>query len=303
MKKILIVADFPHWIFNRHANEIKNRLSNKYIIDIAYCRQNIAEKSKAYDCVYVMDPMPIQYPDKNKTILGLRCEWLYKSHSSGAEGLYYKGILSGGVSIHDRCCLFHVVNKNQYKDFEPVVKDKPLLLVQHGVNDKIFTTKFKNSGKFTVGISGRGKSNGRKGFDIIEKVCRNNNIELKIAEYNKPLSVQDMPGFYHSVDVYVCFSDTEGLNNSSLESGACGCAIISTRCGAAEQIINESNGILIDRNEIDLERALLMVQEPNVLNTYKKNYNITILDGWTWDKRIEDFDKMFEIFFGLNINL
>lgn len=299
MKKILIVADQKGWIFERHANEIKSRLSYIYNIDIAFCREDIKKKENMYHCIYVMDPMPISYPNKDKTIMGLRCEWLYKNHPEGPIGLYKKGFPSYGVSIEDRCSILHVVNQSQMKVFKDIVMDKPLLLVQHGVNTDLFKTKIENKSKFTIGISGRARSNGKKGFEEIKAICLKNNWEYRTAEYTRPLTLQQMPEFYNAIDVYVCFSETEGLNNSSLEAGACGCAIVSTRCGAAEEIINKDNGILINRNKEELENALKVMADPNLLIKYKQEYNKTITDKWSWNNKIQDFQKMFDLYFKL----
>lgn len=299
MKKILIVADQRGWIFERHANEVKNRLSDIYEIDIAFCKEDIKKRSGNYDCVYVMDPMPISYPSKEKTIMGLRCEWLYKNHPEGPMGLYMKGYPSFGVSIQDRCSMLHMVNKRQMEVFKDIVTDRPLLLVQHGVNTDIFKTKIENKSKFTIGISGRSRSNGKKGFEEIKEICSKNNWEFKTAEYTRPLTMKEMPNFYNSIDVYVCFSETEGLNNSSLEAGACGCAIISTKCGAAEEIINDKNGILIDRNKNQLEEALVKMTDPKLLLEYKREYNKAILENWSWNTKINDFKNMFEQYFAL----
>lgn len=70
-----------------------------------------------------------------------------------------------------------------------------------------------------------------------------------------------MPNLYYHADAHVCMSLTEGLNNPSLEAGAMGIPLISTRCGAAEEIIKDGeNGFLIDRDvnsflQVDLQGA------------------------------------------------
>ena len=72
MIKILLVADLKGWIFERHCNEIKKRLSHKYQLDIVYSRphgRKLAKISKDYDIVYILDPMPLSYPPKEKVIL------------------------------------------------------------------------------------------------------------------------------------------------------------------------------------------------------------------------------------------
>ncbi|HUV84589.1 MAG TPA: hypothetical protein VMV86_02720, partial [Methanosarcinales archaeon] len=75
MKKIAIIADLRGWIFERHAKEIQKRLSHKFDISIGYIRgTNLPKLYQDKDLVYMMSPMIKQYPDRHKTIIGLRSE-------------------------------------------------------------------------------------------------------------------------------------------------------------------------------------------------------------------------------------
>ena len=304
MKRILLVADLRGWIFERHAFEIKKRLEGEYHIDITYCRGggNIAQKSQDYDLVYVLDPMPISYPPPEKTILGLRCEFLYKDHPEGAKGLYEKGWPGKCASIKDKCCIFHVVNQRQMRDFKDIVKDRPLMLSQHGIDSEVF-----DRGKYdpvvnnilTVGTSGRARSSGKKGFDIVTKACEKVGAKHLTTRYEgKRLTKEQMPRFYNAMDVYVCMSKTEGLNNPIMESGAMGIPVVSTQAGAAAEIIQDGvNGFLIDRNVDALANALEKLKDPDVRKVMGEAMHAEIMKNWTWDVRIEDFRKMFEVYF------
>jgi hypothetical protein len=83
MKKILLVYDEEGWIFFRHCEEIKKRLSDEYAFEMVNRKKNIAELSRQYDLVYILDPMPLKYPDPTKTILGLRNEFMHLEHPEG----------------------------------------------------------------------------------------------------------------------------------------------------------------------------------------------------------------------------
>lgn len=301
MKRILLVADLKGWIFERHCNEIRNRLSYKYKIDIAYCRpdgKNINKMSVNYDIVYVLDPMPIAYPPKNKNILGCRAEWLYKEKG---PDFFYKNGHGSCTSIKDNCSVFHVVNKTQFNIFKDIVLDKPLLLVQHGVNTDVFNRKKdvrQNNSNITIGISGRKRSNGNKGFDIIESACRSLNIKFISSTYEgNKLTMEEMPNFYNNIDVYVCMSETEGLCNPIMEAGAMGIPVISTRSGAAEEMIFDGdNGLLIERSENALKKALTRMMDYEVRNKYSINIEKEITGNWSWNKKIHEYDLMFEKF-------
>ena len=120
MKKILIVIDQPGWAFHSHALQIQKRLP-EYKIDIAHHRQNIAELSKNYDLVYVMDPMPMSYPPSSKTIMGVRVDWFHLYHPKGARGMYEEGFMGRSAKIKGNCCMLHAVNKKQLEAYKLVV--------------------------------------------------------------------------------------------------------------------------------------------------------------------------------------
>jgi glycosyltransferase involved in cell wall biosynthesis len=304
MKKILLVADVGGWIFERHCQEIKQRIT-EYEFDIAYCRgSKIGKIHQNYDLIYVLDPMPVAYPAPNKTIMGLRCQWLYENHESGAKGLYEHGLNGSCVAIKPNCAMFHVVNQNQYNTFKDIV-DKPLLLAQHGVDETCFdrnSYQKPENEKFTIGTSGRKGSAGKKGFDIIGNACQKLDIAHAKARYGgNRLTKEQMPGFYNKLDAYVCMSQSEGLHNPTLEAGAMGLPVVSTRCGAAEQIIEDGvNGFLIDRNEGALIEALRYLKDnPEKCTEMGENMYNTIMENWTWEIKANDFKNMFDLFFEL----
>jgi len=298
MKRILIVADFPGWIFERHALELKKRLT-EYKIDIAYHRQNIPRLSQDFDLIYVLDPMPMSYPPPHKTIIGMRNEFLYREHPRGPKGLYENGFPGRCVSIKDKCCIFHVVNKNLMRVFKDVVTDKPLLLAQHGIDEEIFDkNKYKRDSHEGLIVSSAGRNSGNKSFRIVAEVCDKLGIKYVIANYNRRLTKEQMPLFYNSVDVYVCMSQTEGLSNPIIEAGSMGVPVISTRCGAAEEMIKDGeSGFLIERNRESLAEALEKMKDPTLRLKMGNNLYEEIMRNWTWKVKIEDFRNMFDLFF------
>ncbi len=254
MKRILLIADVRGWIFERHCFEISKRLSAKYQFDIAYSSESpnkISTLAENYDLVYVLDPMPILYPPANKTIIGLRCEWLYSHNRGGPETLYKE-------RYKNKCAIMHVVNKSQFETFKNIV-DVPLLIVQHGVNTDIFRPdRYVKSSKFTVACSGRSSEN--KGFIDVKDCCEDMGVNFNYSLYERNYrSLSFMPEFYQKSDVYVCFSASEGLNNSILEAGATGLAVISTRCGEAESILGNGRGEIIDRDNKKPRQSNLVI--------------------------------------------
>jgi len=295
----LIVADVRGWIFERHALEIQKRLSHKYEIDICYSTEGqVSTLSSDKDLVYVMDPMPMLYPSPKKVAMGLRCQWLYERHSGGAKGLYEQG--REGVVIKDRCSLFHVVNNNQYDEFKDIVTDRPFLKVQHGVDTNLFCGNINlSNSKLRVGFAGRASGYVDKGYNIIESICQDKSYDFKPADYSgSKKSKEEMPEFYRNIDVFVCFSESEGHNNALLEAGAMGVPVISTRTGTSGEIIRPmENGILIDKIPDALEKALEMMENSAMRKIWGKALQEEIINNWSWDKKIKEYEDMFDLFF------
>ena len=297
MKKILLVADLKGWIFERHCLEIKKRLSHKYEFGISFCRgdgNKIPRMSEDYDLVYVLDPMPIDYPSPDKTIIGLRCEWLYDEEHGGPQSLYDR-MYSG------KCRLMHVVNKRQYDVFKPIAKI-PIMITQHGVDETVFDAKKyqkKDSHQITASFSGRIASDGGKGFQAVADACRRQNVLTSCAVYESKqrLSKEMMPNLYLSADFHICFSKNEGINNPVLEAGAMGLPVISTKCGVAQEIIDGTNGILINRNAEELERAISTLKDHDLRKKMGERMYETIMGNWTWAKKIKDYEDMFDACF------
>ncbi len=296
MIKILIVADETGWIFDRHANEIKKRLT-EYDIQIVYRKHNIVELSKNFDIVYVMDPIPIKYPSKEKVIMGLRCQFLYEEHPQGAKGLYYYGFSGRCCSIHDNCSMMHVVNRNQFIAFKDIV-EVPLIVARHGIDENVFDRNlYPRIEHHERKVVWAGRPSKNKGFEMVRNACRKLNIELIESSYAKRLSKEQMPSLYACGNIYVCMSKSEGLNNPLMEAGAMGLVPVSTRTGAAdEMIMNGGNGFLIDRDEDSLINCLDRLKDEKLRNTMADRYYEQIMERWTWEKRICDFRYMFEKF-------
>ena len=308
MKRILIIADLKGWIMDRHARELKKRLT-EYEIDIGYSRgTNVAKKALEYDCVYIMDPFGnISYPPKEKVIMGLRNEFMFRNHKDGARGLYEYGLPNYGTSLKDKCCILHMVNRMQMEVFKDIVIDKPLVLAQHGIDEEVFdrskyTREERNDDTLLVGSSGRSNSPGQKGFNIVTKACSNVGAKHIGTRYQggQRLTKEQMPLFYNSLDVYACMSETEGLNNPIMEAGAMGIPVISTYAGAAPEIIEPfgTNSFLIERNVKQLTQALDVLKKDRILRKEMGDLIYEeIMKNWTWKVRIQDFKNMFELFF------
>lgn len=289
MKKIMIVADEPGWIFERHAIEIASRLGKWYKFDICFLGDHFHTLEKDYDLFYIMDPFPVKYPNPEKVVMGLRCQWLYEKNMAGIGGLYaerYKG----------KCKALHCVNRAQIKEFSKIDVREKICYAPHGVDTEIFKKiDLKKDGGLVVGFNGRRDSIGGKGFGLIESVCREIGVNYLSAEYGSgKRDKRQMVDFYESIDVFVNLSDSEGLNNSILEAGASGLPIIVTNVGAVPEIVvNGYNGIIIDKDRVQLKDAILSL-DYDKRTRLGENLSSEIRSNWSWEKNISGYADFFD---------
>lgn len=303
MKKILLIADAIGWIFHRHCDEIKKRMT-EYDFDVKFtwASNPNAYDYSSYDLIYQLDPMGIAglNPPKAKTIIGLRNEFMYDHSKAGVIG-FFKSF------FEPRCCMFHVVNKNQMKEFSSIPLSIPLLLCQHGIDTDCFRPKVKELNKkfpLIVGTSGSATSSGEKGFEIVMEACKRTGCNPLTAKQNlggNQLTKEQMPSYYNQIDIYCCMSKTEGLNNCVMEAGSTGTPVITTRTGAVEEmIVNGESGFIIERNVDALVGKIKFFQENrNAIKVFGDKFMKTIRESWSWDVKINDYREMFNKFFEL----
>ena len=303
MKKIMLIADTIGWIFHRHCDEIKKRIT-EYEFDIKFTWNEDPHyyDYTPYDLIYQLDPMGISglNPPKEKTIIGLRNEFMYGHSRNELIQFYLK-------TFHEKYKLLHVVNKNQYREFSSIPMSMPLLLVQHGVDTNCFKDKNKKQiskiEPLVIGIAGNPTSGCSKGFDIVEDACKITGSNLLTAKQNLKkghLTKEQMAEYYNKIDVYCCMSkiNSEGINNCIMESGATGVPVIATKTGAVEEMIkNGENGFIIDRNVNRLvDKIRFFMNNRDMIKIFGDNFAKTIKKDWSWDVKINDFRKMFDLF-------
>ncbi len=116
-----------------------------------------------------------------------------------------------------------------------------------------FERKYKNSRLLIVGDG-----------DLKEEFVN----KIKVAGLDKKVEFfgsvehKNLPKIYQRADVFVLPSLNEGMSNSVLEAMASGLAIITTDVGGSKELINEENGIIVDKNS-----------EEEIYNALEKFYN------------------------------
>jgi len=109
------------------------------------------------------------------------------------------------------------------------------------------------------------------------------------------LKYNQMPKFYQNLHVYCCASREEGSCRSVLEAMSSGCAIISTDCGAInELIIHGHNGLIIDRNIEDFANAIFLLYKDRKLLNAMMIRNVEKIKEFDWPNIVHYWYKWIE---------
>lgn len=106
-------------------------------------------------------------------------------------------------------------------------------------------------------------------------------------------SVDEARRIYSSCKVWFCTSLSEGFGNPLLEAMACGCAVVSTKCGGPSDIIQDGqNGFLVD-----VGNAKRMVDKIVLLYKHEQRrrqickYAMKAVQKFTWPKAVSKLEE------------
>ena len=280
--KVLLVADVPGWIFERHCQELKKRLSDDFEFSIGYRRGKINQNEP--DLIYAMEYSSLENPRfPEKTLCGIRAEFRY--HSKPNQGFWN--------AIKNRYAGIHVVNERMVGHFASFGVN--LLNLPHGVDTELFTGEPREqTGELVCGWTGSNRPD--KGRNILEKL---NIPGVKVlchrgqGKTNK--SKEQMVEYYRQMDVYVCASATEGHNNPLMEAGAMARVLISTKTGSAPEYIEDGiNGFLVERDSEAFKKAIEYLRDNrDKVAEMGLAAQKVVRERWSWKVRAEAYRKFF----------
>lgn len=298
--KILLIPNVPNWAFDSEADELIKRFSNrydftkKYHVDFAIGYKNYSKYDKILVFFWpaarnILNRLPADEA-KEKLIAGV-----FSFNS-------WQGRKKEAKDIFSRCRGVAVNNKRLQKEFS---SDKyQTYYVPKWVDAKMFKPlrgPRRKDGKLIVGWAGNADHHGKsyKGYwEILLSVCERNKdwITLKSALKHNQIPFDKMPEFYNSIDLITCLSKNETGPNSLLEAGACGKPAISVKVGVAEELIkNHGNGLLIERSQKSLEKALRQLyNDKEELKRMGRRMRQEILKNWTCERNIRAYKKIFD---------
>ena len=288
-KRILCIADLPNWIFNRHIFYLQRYLGDEFEIFTSYRRERYEESD--FDLIYPLEHMlvePDQITNPNKYVTGIR------SFISWAV-MDFKPFID---YLNTKFQCVHVVSAELYNLFSPYLPGVEYLT--HGVDTAFFSPSQPTDsrpGALRLGWAGR-RDTFIKGFqDYIYPLSQLPGVELKICGYlDQNLSLDDMPGFYDSIDAYICASSFEGNNNSLLEAASMERAIITTQVGTVPEYLKDrESALIVERDLEQITQSVIELRDnPELRSRLGKNARLSLIEKkWDWKYKAEDFRRFF----------
>lgn len=297
--RILIVCDYPDSVYDRVSDGFINEINNLFEIEKIYTVHDPIIEHSRYDVIYLMwwrsKIWEEFYIPKNKLCIYVASFWSWQEKFKTPLPELAAQYLSHAHSVSVNCPgLFKLISPHH-----PNVFMNP-----GGVDINKFSSQpprsTNNSEPLMVGWAGSESGHDyKKGYrEIIVPACTNlHGVELvsRVLEIN-PISHNDMPDFYKSIDVYICASISEGTPNPVLEAAASSRAIVSTPVGIVPMLIDdEYNGFIIDRSISQLREKLTVLRDNRELCVRMgcRNRLKIEIDGWSWKNRAIGYAEMF----------
>jgi hypothetical protein len=286
---ILCIADGPDWIFDRHIGYLKRYLDDEFDIQTAYRGGEYSEED--YDLIYplefiMVEPAQIQNPKKYVTGIRSFISWADWDFQSLVNYLNSKFLR------------VHTVSKELYALFAPFIGN--LAYVTHGLDIDLFTPNQPPQDKLgclRLGWAGNRNTFVKGYWKYIHPLGQLPGVGLEIcgfADHN--LSKEEMPGFYDSIDAYVCASSFEGSNNTLLEAAAMERAIVTTNVGTvSEYLKNGESALIVERNVEQFSKAVLKLRDdPELRLRLGKRARESLLEKkWDWKNKAQDYRLFF----------
>ena len=286
--RVLIIADVPKWIFERHALTLQAMLADEFDITVQYHTEDFDED--AWDLIYVMEfglvpDEKVTQPWKYVTAVRSHVSW---DHLAAPELARY---------LRQHFQRTHVVSERLRREIAPWLPD--VVTISHGIDGALFryATREGVAGRpLRVGWAGNRRT-ATKGFaEFIEPLGGLPGVELAFCGYvDRNLTREEMAEWYRTVDVYVCSSATEGSNNTLLEAAASGCAIITTDNGTVpEYLHHEVEALIVPRERQAFLDAVTRLRDDAALRAQLgAQASAAVLPAWTWEHKAEQHRVFF----------
>lgn len=120
--------------------------------------------------------------------------------------------------------------------------------------------------------------------------------EWKCDRFFEHVPMKDMKKIYSSCDILLKLSRVEGFFGPPMEMMACGgVSVVGKVTGYDEYIVNESNALVVEPEDIEAARAAVerLINDTTLRNRLIESGRRTA-DEWRWDSSIDELERYYE---------
>jgi glycosyltransferase involved in cell wall biosynthesis len=298
--EILFIVNEPNWANDHKTRHLQRLLRNEYRNVKRYTSEVSETDLDRADLIVVyfwlqfrnMSHLEAAFVrNRRKLLIGVAGHLGFEGELR-APGLATLRKLARGV---------FVISKLLYREFQSLV-DVPVFYTPNGVDTDLYRPlpTGRTAPGLRVGWAGRrtGLEPEQKGLDdfIAPAVRLVQGAQLVTAiREEKWRNPEEMRDFYHSLDVYVCASRSEGAPNPCLEAAACGVPVVTTRVGNMPELIQHGvNGLFVERDVVDIAATLSLLRGKPELRVKLSQSMLTPIHAWNWNNQAENYRRMFK---------
>lgn len=293
--RVLLVCDRPNWAYDAIARAlVKHNDDPGLELDIFHLKtreKQLKKLRKAYDGFFVLGWQMLDatsFLDRGKVITGIHSHHAWDDRRTQPDAS-----VPPPRELVERLARYrgvNAVNRRLTDLFRAEGLD--VAYTANGVDVELFrpTEPIAQDGPLRVGYSGSKKHDWRKGVtEFIEPATAIEGVELRVAMPTEGhyVPLEEMPGFYNRIDAYVCASSSEGFSLSVLEAAASGRAVVSTRVGGCEDLIEDGvNGFLVDRDVAAIREKVALLRDDRPLAArIGADGRRLVEERWSWRLR------------------
>ena len=251
-------------------------------------------KTGCYKCAQLKS-YPKSYIDRSKSMYKLKQKWF-----NGAKDL---------TIVTPSNWLYELVKQSFLKDY-------PVKVINNGINLSVFKpTQSEFRGKYGIGDNkfvllgvafGWGE---RKGLDVfielserlsddfqIVLVGTDDNVDKQlpknIISIHRTQNQSELVEIYSSADLFVNPTREDNFPTVNIESLACGTPVITFRTGGSPEIIDETCGCVVDKNNVNaMEKEIIRIKEEK---PYSKEACLKRANNFDMNEKFAEYVKLYE---------
>jgi glycosyltransferase involved in cell wall biosynthesis len=322
MPRVLFIVDRPNWAHDRKTDSIARELAGRYEVTKRYQADVTAGDFDQTDCVVLYYWLQIdRLPHLREAFQSIRdrlaigiCSHFELAGAWRAPGLATLNELPSAVFAN---------NQTLCDEFAPLL-NVPVHYTPNGIDTTFFhpppgssrvspntvqaISRFlrkvgtwrRDHARSTLRVGWAGSlsnqgQNHRGVHEFIKPAVEAvDGAELCLAAREERWRNRDeMLEYYHSLDVYVCASHSEGTPNPCLEAAACGLPVVTTRVGNMPEFIRDGEtGLFVERSVADIAEKLRRLRDSPALRSRLGRAARLEAERWDWRYQATRYDAM-----------